>query len=121
MAAETPIVIYHGTNTIVKNPEVRIVGYNKDFGFGFYCTRYERQAQRWAISKRNPHIVCVYEYIPDVNLRIKTFAEMTDEWLDFIAACRHGEAHPYDIVEDQILFCTDQALRTVKFKSYYQL
>lgn len=156
MAAETPIVIYHGTNTVVKNPEVRIVGYNKDFGFGFYCTRYERQAQRWAMSKRTPHIVCVYEYTPDVCLRIKTFAEMTDEWLDFIAACSHGEAHSYDIVEGpmaddevwdyvedylsgritreafwalakfkhpthQILFCTDQALRTIKFKSYYKL
>ncbi len=99
MAAGTSIVVYHGTNTIVRDPEVRIVGYNKDFGFGFYCTRYERQAQRWAISKRNPHIVCVYEYSPEESLRVKTFAEMTDEWLDFIAACRHGEAHPYDIVE----------------------
>ena len=25
---------------------------------------------------------------------------MSDEWLDFIAKCRAGETHPYDIVED---------------------
>ena len=24
---------------------------------------------------------------------------MSDEWLDFIAKCRAGETHPYDIVE----------------------
>ena len=156
MTEETPIIIYRGTNTVVKNPEVRVVGYNKDFGFGFYCTRYERQAQRWAISKRNPHIVCVYEYAANKDLNVKTFAEMTDEWLDFVAACRHGKTHAYDIVEGpmaddevwdyvedflsgritceafwalarfkhpthQILFCTDTALDTLSFKSYYQL
>lgn len=99
MAQISPIILYHGTNTIVRNPEVRISGYNKDFGFGFYCTRLERQARRWAISKRMPHIVCVYEYRPDDSLNVKIFSEMSDEWLDFVAACRHGESHSYDIVE----------------------
>lgn len=27
---------------------------------------------------------------------------MTDEWLDFIAKCRSGETHSYDIVEGPI-------------------
>lgn len=27
------------------------------------------------------------------------FPEMSDEWLDFIAKCRKGEPHSYDIVE----------------------
>lgn len=99
MAQISPIILYHGTNTIVRNPEVRISGYNRDFGFGFYCTRLERQARRWAISKRMPHIVCVYEYRPDDSLNVKIFSEMSDEWLDFVAACRHGESHSYDIVE----------------------
>lgn len=91
--------VYHGTSAIVRRPEVRMVGYTKDFGYGFYCTKLERQAQRWAISKREPHIVCVYEYEPNPLLRVKVFDEMTDEWLDFVAACRHGQAHSYDIVE----------------------
>lgn len=91
--------LFHGTNIVVKSPEIRVAGYNKDFGFGFYCTNLERQAQRWAISKRNPHIVCVYEFEPDSSLNVKVFPEMSDEWLDFVAACRHGESHPYDIVE----------------------
>lgn len=91
--------VYHGTSMIVDKPEVRISGYTKDFGYGFYCTKLEKQAQRWAISKRNPHVVCVYEYQPTEDLNIKVFPEMSDEWLDFVAACRHGQSHPYDIVE----------------------
>ena len=108
------------------------------------------------MTKRTRHIVCVYEYIPNMELRMMTFQQMTDEWLDFVAACRHGESHPYDIVEGpmaddevwdyvedflsgrisreafwalarfkrpthQILFCTDRALDTLSFKSFYEL
>lgn len=150
------ITIYHGSNVVVQKPEVRYVGYNKDFGFGFYCTRLERQARKWALTKRNPHIVSLYDYTPDDSLKVKVFSEMSDEWLDFVATCRHGESHDYDVVEGpmaddnvwdyvedfiagrisreafwvlakfkhpthQILFCTDRSLRTLKFKSYYQL
>ena len=74
--------LYHGTDTVVMKPEIRVAGYTKDFGYGFYCTHLERQAKRWAVTKRNPHIVCVYEYEPDEVLNIKRFPEMTDEWLD---------------------------------------
>ena len=91
--------LYHGTNTVAVKPEVRIVGFTKDFGYGFYCTEIEKQARRWAVSKRKPHIVCVYDYEPNAELRKKLFPVMSDEWLDFVAACRHGESHPYDIVE----------------------
>lgn len=93
------MLLYHGTNIIVDRPEIRVSGYAKDFGYGFYCTALEKQAQRWAISKRNPHIVCVYEYNPQEGLKVKTFEMMIDEWLDFVVACRHGESHNYDIVE----------------------
>ena len=78
------MILYHGTNTIVEHPEVRICGYNKDFGFGFYCTQFERQAKRWALTKRGKHIVCVYDYTPNHKLKEKIFPQMTDEWLDFV-------------------------------------
>lgn len=93
------MLLYHGTNIVVEKPEIRISGYAKDFGYGFYCTMLERQARRWAISKRDPHIVCVYEYEPQEKLNVKSFDGMTDEWLDFVVACRHGVVHDYDIVE----------------------
>lgn len=93
------MLVYHGTNTIVTKPAIRVVGYNKDFGYGFYCTKLEKQAMRWAISKRDPHIVCIFEYTPAPDLSIKVFPEMSDEWLDFVARCRKGYSHEYDIVE----------------------
>lgn len=44
-------------------------------------------------------IVNSYQYGPNEKLSVLTFKEMTDEWLDFIARCRQGEIHHYDIVE----------------------
>ena len=33
------------------------------------------------------------------NLKVLSFPVMTDEWLDFVVACRRGIKHDYDIVE----------------------
>jgi len=92
------MVIYHGSSVIVQNPEIRIQKFNKDFYFGFYCTKIEQQAIRWA-TRFGDGFVNVYEYTPDDNLKVKTFPEMSDEWLDFIANCRSGKPHSFDIVE----------------------
>ncbi|MCM1160557.1 MAG: DUF3990 domain-containing protein [Roseburia sp.] len=91
--------IYHGSNTIVKQPEILVSAHYKDFGYGFYCTNNKKQAIRWALTKKPAHIVNVYEYTEKPELNIKRFEKMTEEWLDFVAACRCGEPHDYDIVE----------------------
>lgn len=90
--------IYYGSTVIVKQPEIRIEKYNKDFYFGFYCTIMEQQAIRWA-TRFGEGIVNVYEYEPDDSLKILKFEKMTEEWLDFIIACRSGIPHEWDIVE----------------------
>ena len=36
------------------------------------------------------------------NKKIPRFETMTEEWLDFIANCRTGHPHIYDIVEGQM-------------------
>ena len=90
--------IYHGSTVIVKQPEIRLEKYNKDFYFGFYCTIMEQQAIRWA-TRFGEGIVNVYEYEPDDSLKILKFEKMTEEWLDFIIACRSGIPHEWDIVE----------------------
>jgi predicted ATP-dependent Lon-type protease len=94
-------IVYHGSKEIVKSPEIRTQKYNKDFYFGFYCTLYPEQAIRWATRFNGIGILNQYYYTPDENLRVKQFSEMTEEWLDFIVACRMGKAHDYDIVEGQ--------------------
>ena len=90
--------IYHGSTVIVKKPEIRVEKFNKDFYFGFYCTIMEEQAIRWATRFGNG-FVNVYDYKPDDSLRILKFDEMSEEWLDFIIACRSGVSHDWDIVE----------------------
>ena len=93
------MIIYHGSKSIVEFPEIRIARYNKDFYFGFYCTKYQEQAIRWATRFDGVGWVNEYQYVPDDHLKIKRFPEMTEEWLDFITDCRLGHPHEYDIVE----------------------
>lgn len=96
---EDEMVLYHGSREIVKYPEIRKAAYQKDFYFGFYCTLYKEQAKRWASRFGGLGYVNFYEYVPNYELRYLSFETMTEEWLDFIIACRRGIPHTYDIVE----------------------
>ena len=138
------------------HPRIIQNGFYKDFGYGFYCTNLEKQAKRWALTRKGDSVVNKYQYIENTDLKIKSFSEMTDEWLDFVAECRRGKLHDYDIVEGpmaddqiwnfvegflegritrqafwelvkfnypthQIVFCTDEALKTLEFEGSYKL
>lgn len=92
-------ILYHGSNIEVPNPKVLINGHYKDFGYGFCCTNLEKQAKRWALTKRGASVVSKYNYIENQKLDILRFHEMTEEWLDFVVACRRGQNHSFDIVE----------------------
>ena len=148
--------IYHGSNVKVEDPKVLSNGFCKDFGYGFYCTNIEKQAKRWALTKRAGHVVSVYEYTENTELNILSFSKMTDQWLEFVVGCRSGKQHDYDIVEGpmaddtiwdyledyiagniskeafwvlvkfkypthQIVFCTEKALKTLKYEGSYAL
>lgn len=91
------MLVYHGSYTEVQQPRI-IVGRNtKDFGTGFYCTVIKEQAERWAKRYATP-VVNIYSLLINEKLDILEFKEMTDEWLDFIIACRSGKPHQHDIV-----------------------
>lgn len=150
------IELFHGSGMKVEKPKVLVSGFYKDFGFGFYCTNIEKQAKRWALVKKQNHIVNVYSYVEDSTLKILKYEKMTEEWLDFVVDCRSGVSHGYDIVEGpmaddtiwdyiedyiegtitreafwvlvkfkypthQIVFCTDKALRSLKYERSYSL
>lgn len=91
--------LFHGSRVIVEHPEIRTQKYYKDFGWGFYCTVLEPQAVRWATKFGTRGIVNIYSYNTSDQLNIKKFPELSDEWLDFIVACRSGKPHDYDVVE----------------------
>ena len=44
-------------------------------------------------------VVNQYRYQQSEDLRVLEFDEMNEDWLDFIAACRSGQPHDYDVVE----------------------
>lgn len=91
------MLVFHGSYTEVQQPRI-IVGRNtKDFGTGFYCTVIKEQAERWAKRYATP-VVNIYSLLINEKLDILEFKEMTDEWLDFIIACRSGKPHQHDIV-----------------------
>lgn len=91
--------IYYSSNVIVNKPKIITDGFYKDFGYGFYCSFEEKQAKRWALTKKNKHVVNVYSYTESKNLNCLIFKEMSDKWLDFVVSSRQGERHDYDIVE----------------------
>lgn len=91
------MLVYHGSYAEIQQPRI-IVGRNtKDFGTGFYCTVIKEQAERWAKRYATP-VVNIYSLLINEKLDILEFKEMTDEWLDFIIACRSGKPHQHDIV-----------------------
>lgn len=93
------MILYHASKEIVEFPKVQKTRYTKDFSWGFYCTNNFKQAIRWANRGIGEPIINYYSYEPVSGLSILKFDHMTDEWLDFIAKCRSGEIHQYDIVE----------------------
>lgn len=98
--------LYHGSYRAIPFPEIIKGKFTKDFGEGFYCTELKKQAVKWAKRYDTP-IVNIYDYQSNEALNILQFESMTDEWLDFIVACRSGKPHNYDIVigamaDDQI-------------------
>ena len=105
------MILYHGSNAIVEYPEIRKAKYNKDFYFGFYCTRYQEQAERWATRYGKKGYVNQYEYEPNEKLNYLLFEEMTEEWLDFIVACRQGKS---DVYKRQFDFRLHDVMQTPK-------
>ncbi len=98
-AGEDIMKLFHGSNVVVEKPKILVNGFYKDFGYGFYCTNLEKQAQRWALTKQKKHVVSVYTFAEDAILKKLIFPTMTEEWLTFVVNCRRGIEHDYDIVE----------------------
>ena len=102
------MIIYHGSDTPVKNPKILVSNRLLDFGEGFYTTSSLEQAQRWAkrvreVRKTEEQIVSIYEFDRDKAeklLKIIKFDSPDREWLQFVSACRSGKETnlEYDIV-----------------------
>ena len=121
------MVLYQGDNKVLNDPKIIKDCFYKDFGYGFYCTNFEIQAKRWALTKKNKHVVNVYSYTENKNLNCLIFKEMSDKWLDFVVSSRQGERHDYDIVEGPMAddtiwnYVDDFARGTISRTAFWEL
>ena len=101
------MILYHGSNTEVKNPQILRSRRLLDFGAGFYLTSDYEQAKKWAIrttgrrAEGSPVISGYHVDDKDLkNLSVLTFARADREWLRYIAVYRTDKSARdlYDIV-----------------------
>ena len=121
------MILYHGSTMEVSQPRILKSEIGRDFGFAFYTTDIQAQAERWArrramIESRRtktkvPAIVSVYEWDEDAakQLRFLQFGGANMEWLDLVVTCRSQTdySHGYDIVEGKI--ANDNVGETVSY------
>ena len=121
------MILYHGSTLEVQQPRILKSEIGRDFGFAFYPTDIQAQAERWArrramIESRRtktkvPAIVSVYEWDEDAakQLRFLQFDGASMEWLDLVVICRSqiDYSHGYDIVEGKI--ANDNVGETVSY------
>ena len=113
------MIVFHGSNMIVKNPDVLHSFRPLDFGKGFYVTTVEAQAARWARRKvdllgSGKAIVNRYRMSEGLDgLAVKKFGEDLEEWIDFVCRCRDGESDylNYDLIYGKV--ANDKVFRVV--------
>ena len=97
------MLIYHGSNVAIKNPNAGFGRSNLDFGRGFYATTLKDQAEKWALRRAvmmsGKAFVSVYEF-DLTGLDILAFDGYSEEWLDFVVLNRAGEnvVHKHDAI-----------------------
>lgn len=119
-------IVYHGSNVEVSVPRILQNGFYKDFGYGFYCTGYEKQAKRWAMTRKGDSVINHYEYKADPKLKIlKVEGPMADDQIwNFVEGFIDGrisrsafwELVKFNYPTHQVVFCTEAALKTLAFK-----
>jgi len=102
--------VYHGSYTKVDKIDLSKCKPNKDFGKGFYVTKFRNHAEEWAkiIGEKYGTDGFVSEFEFSENdftksiCKIKHFDAYDEEWLDFVVENRDKNsktpAHDYDIV-----------------------
>ena len=138
------MILYHGGYEEVWEPRVIQSEIGRDFGFAFYTTDIRPQAERWAIRKAKIEgrrrrravtpILNLYEWDDAAaeELSIKRFDDPDLDWLDLVVRCRGNVAYRqrredavqrlrFEKINNQIAFCTNAAIRTLRFLESHPL
>ena len=122
------MLLYHGSNIVVREPKILKSQRYLDFGAGFYMTSDFEQARKWAVrtaARREEGVatISVFELSDDYvdRVKVRTFARPDRDWLRYITVHRTGNppADDYDMVVGPV--ANDQAIRTVNnyLKGYF--
>lgn len=95
------MIFWKSSYFAIESPDLLHSRPNLDFGKGFYLTSIREQAVKWCGK---------FEYLYQ-RLKVLQFDTYSEEWLEFILACRSGkDSSDYDAVcggiEDDRLFHT---------------
>ncbi|MCL2833513.1 MAG: DUF3990 domain-containing protein [Treponema sp.] len=102
------MILYHGSYTAIRKPNLSHARETTDFGKGFYTTAIQSQAEKWAGRfklRQGSGVVTSYE-INEAELingvsgvSVLEFDSYSLEWLDFIISCRQGQpTADYDLI-----------------------
>jgi len=106
--------VYHGSYTKIIEIDLSKGQTNKDFGRGFYVTKFRKHAETWAEIIGNKYgvkgFVTEFKFyeraFEDKAYKTLRFSDYNDSWLDFIILNRDKstieQRHDYDIIEGPV-------------------
>ncbi|GHT73977.1 hypothetical protein FACS189456_4980 [Bacteroidia bacterium] len=108
------MIVYHGSYIKIEEVDLSKCEKHKDFGQGFYVTKYKKHAETWAerIGEKHETKGFVTEFnfhesaFASNKYKVLRFSDYTNDWLDFVVMNRNDAsptpAHDYDIVEGPV-------------------
>ena len=125
------MLLYHGSNTQVLNPQILESDRRLDFGRGFYLTSSFEQALRWAeltVKRRETgkSVVSVFELDEAklTNLKVLRFNQAQKEWLEYVTLNRKNQYIPaddYDIVTGPVANDRTMPVISLYFSGVYDI
>ncbi|MCC8015540.1 MAG: DUF3990 domain-containing protein [Eubacterium sp.] len=112
------MTVYHGSDIEISKPDIAHSRSNVDFGKGFYTTPIYKQAENWCRKfkrRGKAGIISVYDFDESAyrKLKVLRFDSYSEEWLDFIVACRKGNDNSdYDIITGSV--ANDRVFNTIE-------
>lgn len=112
------MILYHGSYTEIREPNLNYSRLNVDFGREFYTTPIYDQALKWCgkfVRRGKNGIISRYIFEESAYDKVKVlmFNDYSEEWLDFILTCRSGrDISDYDIVAGGV--ANDKVFNTVE-------
>ncbi len=112
------MIIYHGSYLEIESPDIVHSRPRVDFGRGFYATPLREQAKNWCekfLRQGKAGIISRYEFSQEnlAQFQVFHFEKYSEEWLDFIVACRSGkDMSEFDFVSGGV--ANDKVFNTIE-------